>query len=120
MLLKRIYDRSGDKPKLDHIKVSRISKTQKITQQSINRLMVDNAVTVGDGKIVLHTVPALTYDIIRMPGYYCCFDEKPLSDQKTARKYVAENFADEKSPDKENPAGYRKDDFYFCELMGEK
>lgn len=110
----------NDLPEIDHIIVTRTSKAQKITQKTIDRLMVDNSVVVGDGQIMLKTVPVLNYKIVRMPGIYCCHDDHKLSDQVTARKYVADNFSGKKSPDNQNPSGYRVDNFYQCELMGEK
>ena len=117
MLLKRIYDQSGDEPVLDHIKVLKSTKRQNFTQKLINRGVEEGWLSMGQGKITLHTVPELNYRVVRAPGFYCCFDDAKLDDDKHGDRYVAENYAGQTSPDKNNPAGYRKDNFFACELI---
>ena len=118
MLLKRIYDHSGDTPVLDHIKAIRTSKVQKFTQKFIDKSVFEGFATLSKGKIILHAKPKdLTYKIVRVPGMYCCFDNAPMENQKSARKYVKDYYADTESPDSNNPSGYRKDAFYACELV---
>lgn len=106
----------NDKPELDYIKVLSHNKDQKFTPRLVDQLLSEGVLTIGGGKITLHSKPELEYDIIQMPGIYCCHDGVKLPDQITARKYIADNFSNIESPDKSNPSGYRVDNFYFCIL----
>jgi len=118
MLLKRIYDHSGDTPKLDHVKVLRAKEgAQNFSTRFVQNGQADGLVSVSDGQITLHTQPELTFDIVRVPGYYCCYCNQPMSDGAAARAHIAEEH-DGESPDSNNPAGYRKDNFYACERAG--
>jgi hypothetical protein len=119
MELKRIYDHSSGEPKLDHVTVNRVSQKQNFSQKFINESIENGLMSIGGGVITMHTKPGLKYRIVRKPGHYCCFDDKKLSGEKAAKKYVAENFAGKESPDSNNPAGYRKDNFFACELIKE-
>ncbi len=101
---------------IDSIEVKRYSENQKFSQKFINNMMADGFVTMTQGKIVLHTQPELTYAIKQVPGYYCCHDGKKMDGAAEAQKYIDENFAGVESPDKNNPAGYCKQDFYNCVL----
>jgi hypothetical protein len=51
------------------------------------------------------------------PGLYCCHDDKQLATEQEARAYVGANFNGIPSPDSNNPAGYRRDNFYLCEQI---
>lgn len=128
MEIKRIY-KDTNKPlnkkkingglDVDHVVLRRLTDTQKFTQRVIDQGVTEGFLSIIKGELVFHTKPKDTkYRIIRKPGHYCCFDGQFLTDEKTARKYVADNFRGQKSPDKDHPAGYRKDNFYFCELIG--
>lgn len=109
-----------DDPVLDHIKVRRLSKRQNFTQKFIDRAIREGFMSMIRGKIVLHDVDGdLTFKIVRSPGHFCCHDNAPLGGEKEARAYVAANFKGVESPDKNNPSGYRKDNFHACELVGE-
>jgi len=116
MLIKRVFNGG----KLDHLIVKRTSKQQNFSQKIINEFLADGVLTMGNGQLVLAASPAnLTYNIIRTPGYYCCFDDKKLADEAACKQYIAENFKGKTSPDANNPVGYRKDNFYACELVGD-
>lgn len=117
MLLKRHYDHSSGQPVLDYVEAKRYSKNQHFTQNFVNKAIEQEFLTMSKGSIILHTRPELTYKIIAVPGYFCCHDNTALGGEKEAKTYVEENFAQEKSPDNENPCGYRKDNFYRCELV---
>jgi len=73
--------------------------------------MANGLISIGKGK------DAVQYRIVRTPGYYCCHDNKPVDDGPSALEYIAANFKDVKSPDASNPAGYRRDNFYYCEKV---
>ena len=105
---------------LDYVKVLRYGKKQHFTQKFFDKAMQEGWITLSRGMVILHTKPdELQYKIIRSPGYFCCFDNAPLGGEKEARAYVATNFDDQVSPDRCKPAGYRKDNFFACELVGE-
>ncbi len=114
-----IRDQDGDAI-LDTIRVKRLSKMQNFTQKLIDRAIREGFMSMIKGKIVLHTNDGdLSYKIVRSPGYFCCHDNEPLGGEKECREYVEANFKGIESPDKNNPAGYRKDNFHACELEGE-
>lgn len=129
MKLKRDYELDDDgelvlsedgKPILTSVRMIQHSKTQKFTPNFVNQALADGLISMMKNQIVMHTVPELTYKIVRIPGYYCCFDNKRLSGEAQAKKYVDDHFSDQKSPDSSHPAGYRKDNFFFCELVEEQ
>ncbi len=127
MDLKRIFkkneagenelDQHGQ-PILDHIKVLRHSKKQNFTQKKIDQGVTDGFMTLSKGQIILHAKPAdLIYKIIRAPGYYCCFDNSKHGGEAEARQYTKDKYAGEVCDDSNNPAGYRKDNFFHCEIQ---
>lgn len=122
MEIKRIFKTNDDgelTSELETIKVKRLSKIQNFTQKFFDRSICEGFASMSKGLFILHTIDGdLEYKIIRSPGHYCCYDNKLLGDEKEARKYIADNFKGEKSPDLNNPAGYRKDNFHACELQG--
>ncbi|SFL34298.1 hypothetical protein SAMN05216302_106412 [Nitrosomonas aestuarii] len=103
------------------LKVQTYKPTQKFTQKAIDDLGSEGLLTLDEdeGTITVHADEPreLVYKIVKRPGYYCCFDEKKLAGEKLARRYVTQNFPDQESPDPNNPAGYRQDNFYLCELV---
>jgi hypothetical protein len=118
MFLRRVYDTNTGE--FQYLKAISVSQTQKFTQPLINQLIGEGLCSVSKGVITIHTEPQeLRYRVVAIPGYYCCFDNTKLADQFEARKYVAENFAGQESPDPQNPAGYRNDAFFLCELINE-
>ena len=117
MLLKRIYDHSGEKPKLHHIKVLRAKDKQHFSTRFVEKSLADGLLSMGDGQLILRTRPKLTYRIVRAPGYYCCHCHRPADDGSAARLHIEAEHKDEASPDPCNPAGYRRDNFYSCERI---
>ena len=117
MQLKRIYDLTGKEPVLDHVKILTMSKNQNFTQKRINEFVESGLATMSKGMITLHTKPEVAYKIVRAPGIFCCHDNKKLGSDKDAQKYMMEKFKGKPSPDKNNPAGYRKDSFFATELI---
>ena len=116
MLLKRVFVDN----KLDHVKVIRSSKNQNFTQAFIDEFLEDGILSMGKGKLTIDAKPQdLVYNILATPGFFVCFDNKKMPSPAECVKYIEENFKDLASPDTENPAGYRKDNFYKCELEGE-
>lgn len=127
MEMKRIYKDTSQqidprKPngglEVDHVQVRRLTKTQKFTQRVLDKGFIEGFISIGNGQIIIKSQPDdIVYNIIRRPGYYCCHDDCLLEDEQAAKKYVSDNYAGAESPDSNNPAGYRKDNFYFCELV---
>lgn len=134
MELKRIYDSSTGKPVLAGLKVLRTSPTQKFSPRLLDGLVKDGFAEVVDDMIFLRTDPPLTYKITRWPGTYCCYCNEAVDPGKAAQAHVAEHRArrpslgerivaffgiktKELQPDSNNPAGYRQDNFYFCERV---
>lgn len=69
----------------------------------------------GGGKLTVRGVDgAITYKVVRVPGYYCCHCKAPMDDGLTARAHLAEKHAGEKSPDPSNPSGYERINYYDC------
>jgi len=121
MEIKRIFKKDADgEMVLETIKVKRISKIQNFTQKFFDKALREGFASMSKGLFILHTVDGdLEYKIIRSPGYFCCFDNKALGDQKECRAYIESNFKGKDSPDLNNQSGYRKDNFHACELQGE-
>ncbi len=118
MQVKRMFREEEGEKVFDHLKIIRHGKAQNFTQKFINRAMQDGFLTMSKGQIIIHGKPAdLTYKIVRTPGYYCCFDHARMDGEKDANKYIESNFKGKDSPDTNNPAGYRKDNFFHCELV---
>ena len=109
-------------PPLDHIEVKRVQGPG--SRQVFSTRLVDNGIfagwiSLGDGKITLHTRPKpLIYKIVQMPGHYCshCGERQP--GEIEARIHVKTAHPGEKSPDPESPAGYCRINAYICERLG--
>jgi len=126
MKIKRFYKKDdkgalileNGEPVVETIKVTLLSKRQNFTQKFIDKAIREGYATLTKGKLILHTQDGdLEYKILRSPGYFCCHDNQSLGGEKECREYVAINFAGIDSPDKNNPSGYRKDNFHACELI---
>jgi hypothetical protein len=70
------------------------------------------------GQIVIEAENVtLTYEVRRRPGYYCCHDGAPMDDGSSARAYLEEKFKGVPSPDRNNPSGYEKINYYEAHLV---
>lgn len=112
MLLKRVFDHSGTEPVLDHVKVLRASDKQHFSTRFVEKQIADGLMSMGQGKITLHTKPELKYTIVRPPGLYCAHCNASLADASMAKQHVESAHKGKPSPDESNPAGYRRDNFY--------
>lgn len=117
-------------PNPTHATIRRAGKIMHFTQDWINQRVAEGILSVGGGKLVFKTAegePDVAYKILAGPGRYCCHCEEALGSQKEAQAHVAEKHAGVPSPDLRtlhgklhgNPAGYRQDNFFNCELEGE-
>jgi len=113
MWLKRVMDRSGDEPKVKGIKVLHAGDEHHFSPRLIEGGVSEGWLSMSQGKIIIHGEGGdVAYKIVRAPGYYCCHCNAKLDDGgATARAHLATHKA-KKSPDVNNPAGYRKDNFY--------
>lgn len=118
MLLKRVYDTSGPQPRLVGVKLLRAGPRQRFSPRIIAQGIAQNWLSMGDGKITLRTDPPATYSIVRGPGYYCVHCGNPMADGPSGAAHVKTDHAGKVSPDPQNPAGFRRDNFYECVLAG--
>ena len=141
MWMKKQYDRAEieawkeagsppeSTPKPTHVRVDRSSKIQKFNQGFIDREIQNGILSIGARKLTFKTVdgqPDLVYKILTIPGIYCCHCNAKQPDSNTAKAHVAAEHAGIPSPDVKpcgagisgNPAGYRQDNFFTCELEG--
>lgn len=125
MLLKRIADTSGPEPAdgegwpVSHIEVRRAGPLQNFTPRLLFKGIDEGWVSIDGDTIKLKTKPKLTYHVLRKPGHYCAHCDAALAGETEARAHVAEQHDGEISPDPGNPAGYRVDNFFACELVGD-
>lgn len=117
MLLKRIFDHTGGSPVLKAVKVLRHKKRQNFSTKFIEQQTASGLVSMGDGVLSLRTEPPLKYKIISGPGYYCCHCGIAVSGAEEARKHIDKEHKKKASLDKGNPAGYRRDNHYACEVI---
>lgn len=74
--------------------------------------------SMGQGKITVGNGPAsVVYTIVSGPGLYCCHCNTKQDDSVMAQGHVARVHARVPSPDKNNPSGYRRDNFYTSTLV---
>lgn len=99
--------------------------------QHLSRNFIDGGVregwlVMGEGQVMIRPVegPAVIYRIVRAPGHYCCHCDAAIVDagqmtagQTKGQRHVAEAHRGQPSPDPNNPAGYRRDNFYTCVLL---
>ncbi len=132
MLLKRFYkippgwekkvDKDGNctnPPPLDYVSIGHTGTTpeQNFSDHFVAGAIKEGWLSIGAGKIVLHVHPEdLVYRIVRTPGFYCCHCGAGAASQVDARAHVVGAHAGKKSPDANNPAGYRRLNGYECVL----
>lgn len=119
MLLKRVYDLSGDRPRVSGVKILRAGPRQNLSPRFIEGGVAEGWLSMGKGKVVLHGEDGdVVYRMERIPGYYCCHCGRKLDDGPGGQVHVAAAHKGTKSPDPSNPAGYRRDNFYACVREG--
>jgi hypothetical protein len=116
MLLKREYDldSKGNPTTVNHIKVLHAGPKQRFSTGLVASAIAAGWMTLGQGKIKLHTKPELTYKVVRVPGLYCCHCRAPMVDSETAKLHVASAHKGRESPDPTNPSGYEHIHYYDC------
>jgi len=121
MIIRKVADRSGSQPKkgtswpLDHIEIPLAPKRQGFSPKFLERAITEGWATRIGTRIVFDTKPKTVYDVIRLPGCYCCHCGIQIEAGGTvAQIHVKTLHPDKLSPDKENPAGYRINNYYDC------
>ena len=119
-----------------YIRVVSSSKFWNVTQNVIDKGVLEGWLAIGGGNIVLNAVldpirlgraeepPVnfvdVTYKILRVPGHYCCHCNEKIEDDgrgTQAREHLRTAHFGVESPDPQNPSGWRRDSFYRCELV---
>lgn len=145
MLLKRVADKSGPEPPrnergedgaladptkpegvyleawpLDHVKVlsTGATKDQHFSPRFVMGAVMEGWAKLEPKQITLAVKPKkLVYRILEHPGTFCCHCGKALDGgDKIAQAHIEALHVGEESPDAQNPAGYRVDNFYRCVL----
>lgn len=129
MYLKRQYDHSSGKPVVSGVKLLRANKRQHFSQSFIDGGMAEGWLSVGGGKItVTGTNGKAEYLIVARPAIYCCHCDEQIGalnegatpeGAKKMRAHVDGAHKGIVSPDPNNPAGYRQDNFFACVKVGD-
>jgi hypothetical protein len=115
MLLRRLFNLSGENPKISGIRILRAGPRQHFSQKIIDQGIFEGWLSMGQGRITLISEGGVViYRIDRAPGYYCCHCQQKLDDGPTGQAHVETTHKKKKSTDPSNPCGYRKDNFYAC------
>lgn len=117
MLLKRIYDRTDPKhPKVCGVEVKRAGPRQNFSPEIVLQGTAQGWIKLVDRTIVIRGKGGdVVYRIARVPGSYCCHCHADVHDAGGARAHLEAQHAGKRSPDKNNPAGYRRTHHYECE-----
>lgn len=109
-------------PKIASIEVQRATKFWNVSAGIVERGLQEGWLTLGDGRVTLKTEDHLdnvVYKILRVPGHYCAHCGEKIEDDgrgTQARAHLAERGHPAASPDPNNPSGWRRDEFYACQL----
>lgn len=115
------------RPPVIGIRVLSAKDRQHFSPNLIQQGTMQGWLTLGQGKIVLHEAGGQdhVYQIERTPGYYCCHCDDPIENAghfhdgiETVGRRHARDCGGLKSPDPQNPSGYRRDNFYACVKEG--
>ncbi len=109
-------------PPVSGITMLRAGPVQRFTQHFINGALKEGWLSMGDGRIMLASDPPLTYQIVRVPGSYCCHCDEAvpggasLTAAEKSLQHVSQAHPGAASPDPTNPAGYRTENCYTVVL----
>ncbi len=116
------YMQLREKPAVSYVEVKSASREWHVPPSLVEQGAAEGWLTLGDGRITLKTAGSLdnvVYRIVRVPGHYCCHCGEKIEDDgrgTQAREHLAREHTDVRSPDPQNPSGWRRDAFYACEL----
>lgn len=104
------------------VKPLHVSKEWNVSERMIAYGVQQGFLGIAGGKLLLVTPDGqenLEFDIVFAPGRYCCHCDASLGSEDEARAHLQSYHFDLKSPDPENPAGWRHIKHYECRLVGE-
>lgn len=110
-------------PPVSGVRVLRAGKVQRFTQNFLNGGLKEGWLSMGDGRITIADLSApLTYQIVRVPGAYCCHCDEPVPGGQSpataaeSLEHVSQAHPGITSPDPSNPSGYRVENCYTAVL----
>lgn len=127
MYLKRLYAPRTDQnapPRVTGVRVLRAKRIQNLSPSLLDGGEAEGWLTRSRGTVTIHGEKGdVVYQIAERPGLYSCFTGERLADigdWKTAQAHIAAKHAGEKSPDVQNPAGYRANHGFTGVLVGDE
>ena len=121
MLLKRGYTEDGSMiSHVDFLAGGEVGDAQHFSPRILERGMAEGWLSIVDGRVILRTAdgdPSIEFSILEAPGTFCCFCNARQASSPDAQAHIAAKHADKKSPDPQNPAGYRVDNFHRAERV---
>jgi hypothetical protein len=121
MLMTRLYERNAKgRMRIAGVKLVHTGHTpeQNFKVEFVARMEALGLMTVGNGSLTLHAEQEdVHYTVHKSPGRYCCHCGAKLIDDATgaaAREHVKAEHEGKKSPDEQNPSGYRMANTYEC------
>lgn len=128
MQLKRLYDLIDPKKDRDpsnlrlvgvSVKHTGVSREQNFGMKMVSRAINEGWMSVSKGRLTIHAKEgALHYEIKRTSGYYCCHCGERLAAGE-GLAHIEAKHKGVKSPDANNPSGYRMVDGYETVLEAE-
>lgn len=115
MYLKRHYDTTTDPPRLLRVSVLRAGPRQRFSVRLVDQGIEDGWISIGGTTLQLKTDPPLAYEILRVPGLYCCHCMAPQASPAQALVHLDAAHAGKPSPDPCNRAGYEQIHYYDCQ-----
>ena len=101
------------------VKVKHAGDKQHFSPRIIERGVAEGWMSLERGVITIHSDEGdVVYKIKAPPGYFCCHCLQPLGGEASSRAHLADAHKGAKSPDAENPAGYRKNNYFDCVKEG--
>jgi hypothetical protein len=111
-------------PPVRSVRITRRPRTgvQHFTPELVRCGIDEGWLSMVDGVLTIHAENgAMTFNITREPGRYCCHCGQKLTDDgngAAARVHVATAHPGAPSPDPENPSGYCCINYFDCVLGG--